>query len=210
MSAFDLPGSLRRIRRIADFSQRDLAAAAGISASTVGEAESGSRDLPVSLLVRLAALGGLRLALLDGTGHEVVPMAAGAARDRANRRFPAHLDTRYGDEDWWHGDERYAREQPWYTFDRLRYTRDYWRGRAGTPDDHLVPTPEDSPWARKEARRRAARNLQEEERARRRAAGEVRSAPEWICTCPPACEDLDDRSGKPVHADECPCRCDVG
>jgi transcriptional regulator with XRE-family HTH domain len=210
MSAFDLPGCLRRIRRIADLSQRELAEACGIAHAVVAHAESGRRGLSTEILVRAAALARLRLALVDESGGEVLPMTADAARDRANRRFPAHLDTRYGDEDWWHGDERYARQQPWYTFDRLRYTRDYWRERAGTPDDHLVPCPEDSPAERRAARRRAARLRREEDPARRSAAGEIRSAPEWTCTCPPECEELDDRNGRPVHADRCPCACDVG
>ena len=73
------------------------------------------------------------------------PMAADAVRDMGNRRFPAHLDTRYGDEGWWHGPHRYDREQPWYTFDRDRRTRDRYRRRDGTPDDHQLPQPGDSP-----------------------------------------------------------------
>lgn len=197
VSAFDLPGTLRRVRRIADLSQRELAARIGVSAQTIGHVETGRRDLMVSVLARVAELAGLRIALVDQAGNEVDPMAADTARDGANRRFPAHLDTRYGDEDWWHGEERYAREQPWYTFDRLRYTRDYWRGRTGTPDDHLIPRPDDSPAARRAARIREARR-------------EVRPTPEWICTCPPECEELDDRSARPVHAAGCPCSCDVG
>lgn len=129
---FDVAGALRRIRRRADLSQRDLAEASGISQSSLSKAEAGRRGLPADLLARCAALAGLRLALLDESGTEVPTMAADAVRDRAGRRFPAHLDTRYGDEDWWHGQERYSREQPWYTFDRLRYTRDHWRARTGT------------------------------------------------------------------------------
>jgi hypothetical protein len=136
-------------------------------------------------------------------------MSGDAVRDGGNRRFPAHLDVRYGDEDWWHGEERYSRVQPWYTFDRLRYTRDYWRGRAGTPDDHVAPCPGDSPAERRAARRRDARLRRQDDLERRSAAGVVRSESEWTCTCPPDCDDVDDRSGPPVHAPECPCLCDV-
>jgi HTH-type transcriptional regulator/antitoxin HipB len=209
VTAFDLAGALRRIRRIGDMSQRELASAAGISASTVSNAESGARDLPVRLVARIAELAGLRLALMDESGREVRPMAGASVRDRGNRRFPAHLDTRYGDEDWWHGEERYARQQPWYTFDRVRYTRDYWRGRTGTPEDHLVPGPEDSPEERRAARQRAARLRRDEELQRRLAAGEVSPQQDWTCTCPPACDELDEGNGPPVHAGECLCRCDV-
>jgi transcriptional regulator with XRE-family HTH domain len=191
-------------------SQRELARACGSSQSVIARAERSQHDVPAGVLARAAAVAGLRLALLDDSGDEVPPMSAEAVRDKANRRFPAHLDTRYGDEDWWHGDERYARPQPWYTFDRLRYTRDHWRERIGTPDDHLAPQPGDSPQARKAARQRAARQRREEELRRRREAGELRPSEEFECTCPLECDDLDDRSGRPVHASHCPCRCDVG
>jgi transcriptional regulator with XRE-family HTH domain len=210
MADFDLAGALRRIRRQADLSQRDLADAAGCSQSSIAKAESGHRGMPVDLLSRLAGLAGLRLALLDDTGVEVPAMAAGAVRDRANRRFPAHLDVRYGDQDWWHGDERYAREQPWYTFDRLRYTRDHWRARTGTPDDHRQPRPGDAPEERRAARLEAARQRRAEEQQRRRESGTHRPVADFECTCPPACDELDDRSGRPVHTEDCPCSCDLG
>jgi transcriptional regulator with XRE-family HTH domain len=209
VAEFHLPGTLRRIRRRADLSQRELADALQVSQSAVAQAESGRRDLPVGVLIRAAALAALRLAIVDETGQEVAGMAADAVRDRAQRRFPAHLDTRYGDEAWWHGDERYSREQPWYTFDRVRYTRDYWRGRLGTPDDHQLPQPGDAPQERKAARRREARRRREEELRRRRQAGELREPEEWTCTCPPECAALD-VGERPVHAPGCPCGCDIG
>ena len=41
-------------------------------------------------------------------------------------------------------------------------------------------------------------------------AGEFRhSTTAFTCSCPPACDELDDRSGKPVHAPGCACDCDV-
>lgn len=209
--AFDLPGALRRIRRLGDLSQRELASTAGLSVSAVAHAEAGSRDLPVGGLVRAAATAGLRLALVGGDGAEVAGMNGAAVRDHAGRRFPAHLDTRYGDEAWWHGPERYSRQQPWYTFDRVRSTRDFWRDRLGTADDHQVPRPGDAPEERAAARRRAAR-LQREEDAARRLSEAPRRPPagDFSCECPPRCAELDDWSGRPVHAVECPCRCDVG
>jgi transcriptional regulator with XRE-family HTH domain len=201
---------LRRIRRLADLSQRELAARVGISKSCIGAVESGKSGLDVHVLVRAAAIAGLRLVLLDAKGAEVRPMAADAVRDKVGRRFPAHLDTRFGDQDWWHGDHRYERDQPWYTFDRVRYTRDYWRQRAGTPDDHQLPRPGDSPDERRATRQKAARSRREEELRRRRESGEAQSSEPLICTCPPACDELEDWSSKPVHAPGCPCLCDVG
>jgi transcriptional regulator with XRE-family HTH domain len=210
VSDVDLPGLLRRIRRLADSSQRELAARLGISKSAVAAAECGSSGLDIRIVARAAALAGLRLALLDSDACEVGGMVDAAVRDMGGRRFPAHLDTRYGDVDWWHDDGRYSREQPWYTFDRVRYTRDYWRERLGTPEDHQLPQPGDSPAERKAARRRAAREDWEAEIRRRRAAGELPEPEPFSCSCPPACDELEDWSGRPVHADRCPCGCDLG
>ena len=209
VAAFDLPGVLRRIRRQADLSQRELAEACGVSHSTVAQAETGRRDFSVSALVNAAGLASLRLVVVDDEGRELTPMSSAAVRDGANRRFPAHLDTRHGDEDWWHGDERYQREQPWFTFDRLRWTRDTWRARRGTPEDHHEPRPGDSPQERKQQRVRDAERRAEEARQRWIAIHGPSRWGEFTCTCPPVCEELDDRSGKPVHADGCPCQCDV-
>ena len=208
-AGFDLCGALRRIRRTGDLSQRELAGCIGISAAAVAHAEAGTRDLPTGALNRAAAAVGLRLVLVDAHGHAVVGMADGAVRDMGGRRFPAHLDTRYVDEGWWHGESRYSRPQPWYTFDRDRYVRDEWRQRTGTPDDHQRPQAGDSPQDRKAARQRAARLRREQQWQRRLSAGEVQPVQNFVCSCPPPCEQLDDHSGPPVHAPRCPCRCDV-
>jgi HTH-type transcriptional regulator/antitoxin HipB len=176
----------------------------------VAQAESGRRDLPVFVLVTAATLAGLRLALLDAAGNEVHGMTGEAVRDGANRLFPAHLDTRYSEEDWWHGRHRREREQPWYTFDRRRELRDRYRQGDGTPDDHQLPQPGDSPAERAEARRRAYWRRRAEDRERRFLAGEFAHVAEpFVCACPAGCDDLDDRSGRPVHAEGCPCLCDL-
>jgi transcriptional regulator with XRE-family HTH domain len=209
VTEFDLPGALRRIRRAVDCSQRELADRLDLSKSSIAAAETGARDVTVRVLTTAVALAGWRLAVLDDAGEEVASMASGAVRDRANRRFPAHLDVRYGDEDWWHGRERYARDQPWYTFDRLRWTRDHWRSRTGTPEDHQLPGPGDSPEEREAARRHAARLRREDQHRRRRESDAGRPVPDFECTCPPACDEVDDWSGRPVHAEKCPCSCDL-
>jgi transcriptional regulator with XRE-family HTH domain len=207
---YDLPGALRRVRRTADLSQRELARLVGVSKSCIGAAESGSSGFDVRVLARAAALAGLRLALLDPEGCEIEGMAEGTVRDGAARRFPAHLDTRYSDERWWHGPHRYDRIQPWYTFDRDRRTRDTWRERTGMPEDHQVPGPGDSPRDRAERRRRERARVAAEERDRRFLAGEFADVDlRFDCSCPDLCDDLDDRSGEPVHAPECACGCDL-
>jgi len=205
---FDLPGYLRRIRRAADLSQRELADQLSVSKSAIAAAESRVGGLDSRVLARAAELAGLRLILVDEVGTEVMGMADGAVRDEGGRRFPAHLDTRYGDVDWWHGRERYSRDQPWYTFDRVRDTRDFWRGRQGTPDDHQLPRPGDAPAERRAARRRAARLRREDALQRWREEHKGPQPDPWTCECPPECAELD-RGERPVHADGCPCGCDV-
>jgi transcriptional regulator with XRE-family HTH domain len=204
---FSLSGTLRRIRRTADTSQRAMAAAATIALSTLAAAEAGSRDLGAAALARAAAVAGLRLALLDADGGEVRPMSDSAVRDMGNRRFPAHLDTRYSEEAWWHGPERYSRPEPWYTFDRARDIRDRYRRLDGMPDDHQLPQPGDAPPERRAARNRAIAQRRAEEVERQRGGRPVEPEP-WICDCPPRCAELEDWNGPPRHADGCVCRCD--
>jgi transcriptional regulator with XRE-family HTH domain len=205
---FDLSAVLRRARRLADLSQRELARSCGIPVSVVSHAEAGRRGMSVELLARILAVAGLRLAVLDVDGCEVGGMAGEAVRDGAGRRYPAHLDTRHGDQQWWHGDERYSREQPWYTFDRVREWRDLRRERLGTPEDHQLPQPGDSPQERAAARRREAARRRSEEAQRRLAAGELQPTPEWVCVCPPGCDAAREALAE-VHVEDCPCRCDV-
>jgi transcriptional regulator with XRE-family HTH domain len=205
---FELSGSLRRIRRTADLSQRQLARAMGIPQSTLAAAEAGNRDLPVGRLADAAAVAGLRIVLVDADGRQIPPMTSAGARDAAGRHLPAHLDTRHSDE----GPDRWehhpGRRQPWFTFVLDRSDRDAWRARHGVPDDHDVPVPGDSPQERAAARRRAARLRREEDR-RRRPGRVTRPVEEFTCACPPECDELDDRSGPPVHAQDCPCSCDL-
>jgi HTH-type transcriptional regulator/antitoxin HipB len=211
MFAFDLPGLLRRIRRTADLSQRELAREVEVSKSTIAAAESGKGGLDVVVLARAACLAGLRLVLVDEQDRPIPAMADDAVRDMSGRRFPAHVDTRYSDERWWHGPSRYTRRQPWYTFDRDRGRRNGYRAQNGTPEDHQLPQPGDSPQDRAATRRRKYWHDRAADRERRFLAGEfARLDPGLVCRCPPECDALDDWSGKPVHADGCLCRCDVG
>jgi hypothetical protein len=163
-------------------------------------------------LGRAASLAGLRLVLVDAQGVTVEPMDGDSVRDRAGRRFPAHLDTRHGDEDWWHGEERYSRPAPDWTYDG-RPLRDFWRRRRGTPDDHHRPGPGDSLAERAEERRRRAVRASHDraaECARRFAAGESRLPDEEPCTCPRACDELLEAGEVRVpHTTDCGCRCDV-
>jgi transcriptional regulator with XRE-family HTH domain len=218
---------LRRIRRTADLSQRELARTLGVSNGAVAQVETGERDAPATLLLRAAAVAGLRLALLDAGGTELPGMDPDAVRDRAGRHFPAHLDTRYGDDDWWHADWYRSRRQPWYTFDRHRDGRDSRRQRGGIPPDHQLPLPGDAPAERARVRAeadRAARHAQwrwqrVEAHLRRIEEHELHgwdTEPDFVCTCPPACTDLlfptepqPPSLAAVPHVPDCPCRCDL-
>lgn len=90
--AIDTSEYVRRARRIADLSQRELAAAIGVAQSQIARVETGGR-IDVSAFARILGLAGLRIAVLDGSGEEVAAMPRDAPRDRARRRLPAHLDT---------------------------------------------------------------------------------------------------------------------
>jgi transcriptional regulator with XRE-family HTH domain len=220
-------GSLvRRIRRTADLSQRELAGALGVSTGAVAQAESGARDLPATVLARAAEVAGLRLALVDHSGAEVPGMDGAAVRDRGGRFFPAHLDLRPGDTSWWHGDERYSRERPEYTFDRDRRGRDEFRVAVGVPADHHVAGPGDSLEERALARAAAARAT-DADRRRRSLADHLLRRQERLalglplfedptCSCPPACDDLlfaeealPPRQQAVPHVEDCPCLCDI-
>lgn len=211
MPAFDLPGALRRIRRLADLSQRELARVTGVSQSAIAQAESGRRDLPVVALSTAADLAGLRLALLDRDGADVPGMAPDRARDLGRRRFPAHLDPQHSDEFSRSYEPRRDRPEPWFTFRRDREARDFRRQRDGTPVDHPRYDAGSAPSARASARRAARQRAAADEALARLAAGLVRPTDDgWICTCPPGCDELDDWSGRPRHVDDCPCSCDLG
>ena len=87
----DTAGLVRRARRLADLSQRDLAAAIGISPARVARIETGG-SVDVSTFAHILALAGLSIAILDESGAEVAAMPREAPRDRSGRRLPAHLD----------------------------------------------------------------------------------------------------------------------
>ncbi|WP_104525148.1 helix-turn-helix domain-containing protein [Blastococcus atacamensis] len=211
VSRLDVSAALRRIRRTADLSQRQIAERAGISKSAIARAESGSAGLDVDALAACAALAGLRIALLDSEGREVGGMIRDAVRDGAGRRFPAHLDPVLSDEERGRWEHRRDREQPTYTFSRRSPWQEPDVRAADRPTDHPRPQPGDSPTERRAARRAAIARARAEERRRLFERNALLPLDDgWTCTCPAACDELEDWAAKPVHAAGCPCRCDVG
>lgn len=151
----DVGEVLRGLRRRADLSQRELAARAGVPVSTVARIESGVSANPafrtVERLVR-AAGGTVQFEVVpagDAVGEQMGERRAGDApgfgagdgpRDRAGRRYPAHLDTRevFDAKDWggawwahWYPlpRERWPVAVPAHTYDLDRGERDRRRRR---------------------------------------------------------------------------------
>ena len=210
VTELDVPGAVRRIRRAADMSQRELATACGVSQSSVARLESGRGDALIGLFARMAAVAGLRVALVDADGEEQLPMSPESVRDAGGRLFPAHLDTRHGDDDWWAGEHRPRLRMPRYTYDRDRRRRDRRRDFDGSPDDHHRPQAGDGLAERAEARRRAADRKRAEDRQRKFLDGSLGRLPDpFTCACPAECDYDEERNPDLRHAPTCPCACDV-
>lgn len=146
MTRWNRVGALRRARRLADLSQRQLAERVGVSRATIGRAESADEPVGLDLVEAILAVAGLRLAVLDADGQEVESMRESVEHDGGGRRFPAHLDVEPADDSGrpdgqvWHR----GRPVPSATF-RHRHHRDHPR-RSGVgarpprprPQDHLT------------------------------------------------------------------------
>lgn len=150
MGPFDgeVPGLVRRIRRILDVSQRGLAELLEVSQSVVARWETGRTSPRASVVHHLLRLAGLHASFHDDdTGEQVEPMRDDGARDRGGRRHPAHVDLRVigwwaprGAEStahWlrWRQQSR-ARRDPSIRFRTSRHLRRLERLLYGTPDDH--------------------------------------------------------------------------
>ncbi|MEO6880683.1 MAG: helix-turn-helix transcriptional regulator [Mycobacteriaceae bacterium] len=115
----DVAGYLRQARRRTRMSQRELAAACGVSASTLSRAEAGRTELSLLLFTRLLRAAGLRLVVVDDEPRRVPALAEPPdTRDLAERRFSAHLDLILDPVrgEWW-GD-RFGLVRPPETFHR--------------------------------------------------------------------------------------------
>ncbi|MFF5175317.1 helix-turn-helix domain-containing protein [Micromonospora sp. NPDC000089] len=124
-------GVVRAIRRRADASQRELARKAGLHPGTIGRIESGSLTPSITVLCRIIAVAGQRLAVVDEAGRVLIPMGDREdIRDGAERRYPSHLDTILDPEpgEWWA--DVYGLARPPETFYRDRAVRDAMRRRS--------------------------------------------------------------------------------
>ncbi|MER7072605.1 helix-turn-helix transcriptional regulator [Terrabacter sp. NPDC000476] len=187
--AFDGARFIVRARRLADLSQRELADALGVSRAAIGRLESGAARVETGTLSAILALAGLRLAVLDGAGAEVAPVPVDVLRDRADRRFPGHLDARPpvdAPSDRVHPRRGVPEPRGWY---HQRPSRARRRAITGTPADHPTVS------GLREARRAAYWQGVAQAEARRALD------PEPECCCFDGCFELACR-------DDCPCQCE--
>ena len=127
---FPFAGLLRRARRSADLSQRQLAARAKLHHSVVSRIEAERHEPSLTLLTQLLRAAGVMLVAINiDTDDPLGPMPDVAMRDAANRYFPAHLDVRRtrGHKslmwwDWWYYHR--GRVKPLASFRRNRARRD--------------------------------------------------------------------------------------
>lgn len=128
---------IRAARRARRLSQRELADLSGVPPSTVSRIEAGQVVPRLPTLVTLLSVLGYGLTVVDGGGRMLeLDDEHDRLRDRADRRFPAHLEwgrvkgPYLGSQDNWWG---------WYS---IAWTRDdpkvpeytYWRRWPQLPD----------------------------------------------------------------------------
>ncbi|MBB2985136.1 helix-turn-helix domain-containing protein [Terracoccus luteus] len=92
-SEVDVARMVMRVRRLADLSQRDLAARVGLSPSTIARIETGQGAVSVGLFGRLLAVAGLRLLVCaadEDPGAEREPARQGAGSRGSNPDADPH------------------------------------------------------------------------------------------------------------------------
>ena len=142
-----ISGLIRRVRRMAKLSQRELAHELGVSQSAVAKWETGRTTPSARMMTRILDVASLRLVAVRDNGEQVRPMKAVAATDAANRRYPAH--TFVWSEGWWAPEG--AETTAWFNqilcrsadleLPRVRYSRWWQLARPPTLADlHDHPT----------------------------------------------------------------------
>lgn len=171
-------GVVRLVRRRLDVSQRALAARLGVSQSRVARWETGRTAPSAELLLQMARMAGLHVELHDESGAVHPAMRGDGARDRAGRRYPAHVDLRTSGwrvpedaslrADYWQLVEAARRRRdPRVRFHTSAWRKDGLRAAFGQPVDHpsleqLVAEVQfhDDAWLeRRDASRRAQQEL---------------------------------------------------
>ena len=131
LGGYALSEIVRRVRRTADLSQRELARFARVSPATVGAVETAGLTPSLRTLIRILLAANYQLVAVDADGRLVLPLLVwDDVADLAGRRLPAHLDTildpKYGE--WWA--DVYGLTAPPETFRRNRAYRDWQRRKS--------------------------------------------------------------------------------
>lgn len=195
---FDVPGLIRKVRRVCDLSQRDLAQRLRVAQSTVARWETGQVEPSISTFRRLLALADWDLQVRDPDDREPAPMRPDAVRDQQGRRCPAHLDVRTFN----HFAPAHTTNHDRHWCVPGRWERDSHRQRRHglIPHDHPNPSEiqdylSDLTWRQgRQLRRHLARTRAQQ------------AAPGWVephCTCPDACFTADHCTP------DCTCACDA-
>ncbi len=193
----DVAGHLRRVRRWADISQRQLAASVGVTPAVVGRWETGGA-MTVAMFEQVLALAGLKIMVVEDDDRPTPPMRSDAVRDAGGRRYPAHLDVlpTVTNEERWDRPQNdvfapYRRRR-----DRLRQTL------REIPSDH--PTPTDVLQEKQiHFELQHMVRLERLRQLRQRATALGLNALEFVsCTCPVSCEE------SPACPSTCPCQCE--
>lgn len=128
LGGYSLSSIVRRVRRTADLSQRELAHHARVGVGTVAGVETGRLNPSIPTLQRILHAASYQLVVVDASGRLVLPLEVWQdVADGAARRFPAHLDTILDPVigDWWA--DCFGLTAPPETFRRSRAYRDYLR-----------------------------------------------------------------------------------
>lgn len=192
-AALEVPGAIRRVRRIAGLSQAGLAAKLNVAPSTIARWESGDKVPSLERFREILAVAELDLAVVTSDGAAIPPMRSDGARDSGDRHYPAHRDLRVTpisfDQEW--QGERAGR----------------WTPRTPSSDqdrhhgDHLTEAQISAIRRADKAARRAERDRQAKLRRQWRDQRFPRIVN--LCLCPEECF-LTEQFCVP----DCPCQCD--
>lgn len=144
---------VRRARRDADLSQRQLARYAEVPKSVIGDIETGVSVASFPVVERLLAACGYQVVIVDRRDGEVVELIDDDRRDRLGRRYPSHLDAReLSPVELTERSENECRPRPLsehtYRLNRLWRDMDRWHGYFGEAVESWRPPGPDKAYVR--------------------------------------------------------------
>jgi transcriptional regulator with XRE-family HTH domain len=128
VGGYPLASIVRRVRRTADLSQRELAERAAVSPAMIAGIETSAITPSLVVLKRVLDAANYELVVVDRQGRLVLPLEVwDGVTDGSGRRFPAHLDTILDPDfgEWWA--DGFGLARPPETFRRDRAVRDHER-----------------------------------------------------------------------------------